>query len=206
MFLSPKIILQGYNKGLFPMADSFYDPFIYWVEPNVRGIINLEEFKITRSLKKELKKKEFQIKVNQNFEKIIRLCACNFNRKSTWINNQIIENYIKLFEIGKAKSIECFNNSELVGGLYGITLGKIFCGESMFSLKKNSSKISLVYLAAYLKEGNFKYIDTQFYSEHLKQFGTKKIKRENYLNILSKYGGIKTKFPANIKKNVLEYF
>ena len=110
MFLSPEIILEGYSKGLFPMADSFNDPFVYWVEPKERGIIKLNEFKVSRSLKKELKKNNFNIKNNKNFEKTINLCARNLNRKSTWINNQIIENYIKLFKIGVAKSIECFEN------------------------------------------------------------------------------------------------
>ena len=206
MFLSPQIILDGYNKGLFPMAESSNDPFIYWVDPKERGIIKLNEFKISRSLKKELKKSHFKIKVNQNFEKTINLCAKNLNRKSTWINNQIIENYIKLFEIGGAKSIECFENDKLIGGLYGLIVGKIFCGESMFSIKKNSSKISMVYLAALLKEGCFKYIDTQFYSEHLKQFGTKRIKKKKYLEILSQHGKAEIVFPKEIKKNVLEYF
>ena len=136
MFLSPTIIIKGYNKGIFPMADSFNDPFVFWVEPKERGIIKIEEFKINRSLKKELKKQNCTIKVNENFEKIIKLCAQNSNRKSTWINNQIIESYIQLFKIGIAKSIECFENDKLIGGLYGIIVGKIFCGESMFSLKK----------------------------------------------------------------------
>ena len=94
MFLSPEIILEGYNKGLFPMADSFNDPFIYWVDPKERGIIKLNEFKVSRSLKKELKKNNFNVKVNKNFEKTINLCARNLNRKSTWINNQIIEDLI----------------------------------------------------------------------------------------------------------------
>ena len=206
MFLSPKIILDGYNKGLFPMADSFYDPFVYWVEPKERGIIKLNEFKISRSLKKELKKSHFKIKVNQNFEKTINLCARNLNRKSTWINNQIIENYIKLFEIGIAKSIECFENDKLIGGLYGLIVGKIFCGESMFSIKKNSSKVSMVYLAALLKEGGFKYIDTQFYSEHLKQFGTKKIIRNDYKELLLESKTNKKLFPENISEDILNYF
>ncbi len=206
MFLSPKILIEGYNKGLFPMADSQNDPFVYWVDPIERGIINLNEFKISRSLKKELKKMNFQIKINENFEKIIKLCAKNAKRQTTWINNQIVENYIKLFQIGKAKSVECFENNNLIGGLYGIIVGEIFCGESMFSLKNNSSKISMVYLAAHLKEGGFRYIDTQFYSEHLRQFGTKKIKKEKYLDILTKYGKTDSSFPVQIKKNVLEYF
>ena len=94
----------------------------------------------------------------------------------------------------------------MIGGLYGLIIGRIFCGESMFSIKKNASKISMVYLAAYLKEGGFKYIDTQFYSEHLKQFGTKKIEKQRYLEILSLHGKTDTVFPEKIKKNVLEYF
>ena len=106
MFLSPEIILEGYNKGLFPMADSFNDPFIYWVDPKERGIIKLNEFKISRSLKKELKKNNFNIKVNKNFEKTINLCARNLNRKSTWINNQIIENYIKFSKMLESLSRE----------------------------------------------------------------------------------------------------
>ena len=206
MFLSPKIILDGYNKGLFPMADSFYDPFVYWVDPKERGIIKLNEFKISRSLKKELKKNHFKIKVNQNFEKTINLCAKNLNRKSTWINNQIIENYIKLFEIGVAKSIECFENDKLIGGLYGLIVGKIFCGESMFSIKKNSSKVALVYLAAYLKQGGFKFIDTQFFSNHLEQFGTIKVSRERFLKILEKNRDDNLSFPKKLSKNVLDYF
>ena len=206
MFLSPEIILKGYDKGIFPMSDSINDPFVYWVDPEERGIIKLESFRVPKSLKKLLKRKKFDIRVNMNFEKTISYCAQNIYRESSWINSQIKENYIKLFKIGKAKSIECYENKELVGGLYGLVIGKIFCGESMFSLKTNSSKITMVYLAAYLKEGGFKYIDTQFYTNHLEQFGTEKIKKEKYLEILSKYGRKALKFPNKINSNVLDYF
>ena len=207
MFLSPEIILEGYSKGLFPMADSFNDPFVYWVEPKERGIIKLNEFKVSRSLKKELKKNNFNIKVNKNFEKTINLCARNLNRKSTWINNQIIENYIKLFKIGVAKSIECFENDELIGGLYGLIIGKIFCGESMFSLEKNASKIALTYLAALLKQASFRFIDTQFYSEHLRQFGTKKISKKKYRKILKNNKLEENQvFPKKLDSYILEYF
>ena len=206
MFLSPEIILKAYTRGIFPMSDSFNDPFIYWVDPQIRGIIKLDEFKISKSLRKTLKKKNYVIKINKNFEKVINLCAKNTNRKKTWINKQIISNYIKLFQIGKAKSVECYYKDKLAGGLYGIIIGNIFCGESMFSIEKDASKISLVYLAAHLKEGGFKFIDTQFYSDHLKQFGTKKIKRNDYKELLSNNKKVVKYFPENISNDILNYF
>ena len=186
MFLSPEILLKAYAKGIFPMSDSLDDPFVYWVDPQIRGIIELNEFKITKSLKKTLKKKNHVIKINTNFERVIELCAKNINREKTWINKQIISNYIKLFKIGKAKSVECYFNNKLAGGLYGITIGNIFCGESMFSIEKDASKISLAYLAAHLMEGGFEFIDTQFYSSHLKQFGTKQVIRSDFHELLLK--------------------
>tara|TARA_B100001287_G_scaffold260174_1_gene248006 strand:- start:218 stop:841 length:624 start_codon:yes stop_codon:yes gene_type:complete len=206
MFLSPEIIIEAYSKGIFPMADSHNDPFVYWVDPKIRGIINLREFKISKSLRKVLKKKNYKVKINKNFEKVINLCAKNPLRNNTWINNQIIINYIKLHKIGKANSVECYYNNELVGGLYGILLGNIFCGESMFSIQKNASKISMAYLAAHLIEGGFEFIDTQFYSEHLKQFGTKKIMKSEYLKLLSRNRNKPKIFPLNISQNILEYF
>ena len=206
MFLSPEIIIEAYSKGIFPMADSHNDPFVYWVDPKIRGIINLREFKISKSLRKVLKKKNYKVKINKNFEKVINLCAKNPLRNNTWINNQIIINYIKLHKIGKANSVECYYNNELVGGLYGILIGNIFCGESMFSIQKNASKISMAYLAAHLIEGGFEFIDTQFYSEHLKQFGTKKIMKSEYLKLLSRSRNKPKIFPLNISQNILEYF
>ena len=188
------------------MSDSFDDPFIYWVDPQIRGIINLDEFKISKSLRKTIKKKKFIVKLNKNFEEVINLCAKNTNRQKTWINKQIIINYTKLFKIGKAKSVECYYKNKLVGGLYGITVGNIFCGESMFSIEKDASKISLVYLAAHLIEGGFKFIDTQFYSDHLKQFGTKKIIRNDYKELLLQSKTNKKLFPENISEDILNYF
>ena len=206
MFLSPEILLKAYAKGIFPMSDSLDDPFVYWVDPQIRGIIELNEFKITKSLKKTLKKKNHVIKINTNFERVIELCAKNINREKTWINKQIISNYIKLFKIGKAKSVECYFNNKLAGGLYGITIGNIFCGESMFSIEKDASKISLAYLAAHLMEGGFEFIDTQFYSSHLKQFGTKQIIRNDFHQLLLKNKKEIREFPEKISKDVLKYF
>ena len=206
MFLSPKIVLNAYYKGIFPMADSIDDPYIYWVDPKERWIIFLDHFRFSASLKKFVKKNLYTVKVNKNFHKVIKFCSNNSKRETSWINKQIIENYIHLHEIGKAKSIECYLENNLVGGLYGIIMGKFFCGESMFSIKKNSSKVALVYLAAYLKQGGFKFIDTQFFSNHLKQFGTIKVSRERFLKILEKNRDDNLSFPKKLSKNVLDYF
>jgi len=207
MFLSTDLVIKAYEKGLFPMSDSNDDPYIYWVEPKERGIIDLKEFKITKSLKKVIKQNRYNIKINTCFQEVIKLCSKNKFRKTSWINKQIIDNYIELHDLGFAKSIECFNEKKLVGGLYGIIVGKIFCGESMFSLEKNASKVALVYLAALLKENNYKFIDTQFYSEHLKQFGTKKITKGEYQKILQQNKDEKIiSFPKKLHNSPFSYF
>ncbi len=207
MFLSTDLVLQAYQKGVFPMSDSTYDPYIYWVEPKERGVIDLQEFKVSKSLCKVIRKENHRIEVNLNFEKVINLCAKNKNRSNSWINKQIIDNYTKLHQLGFAKSIECYQDNILVGGLYGIIIGEIFCGESMFSLRKNASKIALTYLAALLKQGGFKFIDTQFYSDHLKQFGTKKISKKKYLQLLKKNEKNKIPiFPETLESHILDYF
>ncbi len=207
MFLSTDLVLKAYEKGIFPMSDSNYDPYIYWVEPKERGVIDLKEFKVSKSLTKLIKKNTHSVEINSNFEKVINLCAKNKKRKNSWINKQIIENYIKLHKLGFAKSIECYFDKSLVGGLYGIIVGRIFCGESMFSIRENASKIALTYLAALLKQGGFKFIDTQFYSEHLRQFGTKKISKNKYLKLLKENKLLENPtFPERLEKNVLDYF
>jgi len=207
MFLSTDLVLKAYEKGIFPMSDSNYDPYIYWVEPKERGVIDLKEFKVSKSLIKLIKKNIHTVEINSNFEKVINLCAKNKKRRNSWINKQIIENYTKLHKLGFAKSIECYYEKSLVGGLYGIVIGGIFCGESMFSIRKNASKIALTYLAALLKQGGFKFIDTQFYSDHLKQFGTKKISKNKYLKLLKDNKHLEDPiFPEQLKNNVLDYF
>ena len=207
MFLSANIVLQAYKKGMFPMSDSLDDPYIFWVNPEQRGIIYLNDFKVSKRLRKIIRKENYVIKVNKDFKKVIKLCAKNKFRNSTWINKQIIDSYTSLSKMGKAVSIEYYENNKILGGLYGVILGEIFCGESMFSLKNNASKISIVYLAAFLKQAGFRIIDTQFYSEHLSQFGTIEIPQSEYLNILKENDDKKDLyFEKKLNKSVLSFF
>ena len=207
MFLSKDLILRGYKKGIFPMSESSDDPFIFWVSPEKRGIIEVDEFIVPKSLKKFIRKKKYSVKVNANFSKVIKLCAkITKKREETWINNQIIENYIKLHTEGFASSFECYYNDELVGGLYGVKIGRIFFGESMFSIKDNASKVALVHLVAYLKQGQFKFIDTQFITSHLRQFGAKEVPKNKYINILKRNISQKKNIPLKLNKDILEYF
>lgn len=207
MFLSENIVLQAYRKGMFPMSDSLDDPYIFWVNPEQRGIIHLNDFKVSKSLRKIIKKENYVVKVNNNFTKVIELCAKNKFRDSTWINKQIIDSYTSLARMGKAVSVEYYENNQILGGLYGVILGEIFCGESMFSLKNNASKISMVYLAAFLKQAGFRIIDTQFYSKHLSQFGTIEISQDEYLNILKENNNKKDlSFQKKLNASVLSFF
>ena len=145
MFINKSSIIDGYKKGIFPMSESRNDPFVFWVSPELRGIIKLKNFNVPRSLKKFINKKKFTILINHNFKKVIEKCATlSEKRENTWINKQIIDSYIQLYKDGLASSIECYCDRELVGGLYGVHIGKLFFGDSMFRIKTNASKVSLV--------------------------------------------------------------
>ena len=207
MFLSTSLIIQGYKNGMFPMSESRHDPYIFWVSPESRGLIHLDSFKISKSLKKFINKRLFKVSINNNFKEVMNKCASpNKNRNNTWINDQIINCYSQLYEDGLAISVECYDEKELVGGLYGVHMGKLFFGESMFSVKTNASKVALVYLAAHLKQGGFNLIDTQFLTNHLKQFGGIEIKKSKYLELLKKNIDFNVPFPMKLNQNVLEYF
>lgn len=192
---------------MFPMSESRHDPYIFWVSPESRGLIHLDSFKISKSLKKFINKRLFKVSINNNFKEVMNKCASpNKNRNNTWINDQIINCYSQLYEDGLAVSVECYDEKELVGGLYGVHMGKLFFGESMFSVKTNASKVALVYLAAHLKQGGFNLIDTQFLTNHLKQFGGIEIKKSKYLELLKKNIDFNVPFPMKLNQNVLEYF
>ena len=193
MNLNEQTILKGYSLGVFPMSESFDDPKIYWINPKKRGIITIKDFKISKSLKKEIKKNKFKITINKNFNKVITYCAKKTkNRPKTWINKKIIDSYSNLHEIGHAHSIEAWFQNKLVGGLYGVSLGSAFFGESMFSTMSNASKICLVYLIANLNKKGFTLLDTQFVNPYLKKLGAIEISRKKYLKILGN----------SIKKNI----
>ena len=185
MQVNEETILKGYSQGIFPMSESFDDPNIYWINPKKRGIIPINNFKISKSLKKLIKKKKFKITINKKFKEVIYNCAKKTkDRPSTWINKEIIRLYSNLHKINHAHSIEAWHDKKLVGGLYGVTLGSAFFGESMFSNISNASKICLIYLIANLKIKNFSLLDTQFINPHLKNLGAVEVTRKKYLEIL----------------------
>ena len=199
MNINEETILKSYSLGVFPMSESFDDPNIYWINPKKRGVITINDFKISKNLKKEIKKKKFLITINKNFNAVIKNCAKKTkNRPSTWINKEIIKLYSNLHKIGHAHSIEAWQKNRLVGGLYGVSLGSAFFGESMFSIVSNSSKVCLVYLLANLKIKGFRLLDTQFINPHLKKLGAIEIPRKKYLKML----GNSLKKNANFNKKV----
>ena len=184
--LTPQIVLDAYSKGLFPMAENRRDKQLFWIDPEVRGILPLDNFHIPRSLKKKIRNNPFEVRFDHNFAAVIRACAQQKpKRRETWINDEIIELYTKLFCMRHAHSVECWREEKLVGGLYGISIGGAFFGESMFSSERDSSKIALVHLVARLNLAGFTLLDTQFITDHLKQFGAIEISRVEYHKILS---------------------
>ena len=185
--ITPEILLRAYSIGLFPMSDSADDPELFWVEPELRGIIPLDEFHVSKSLAKAIRQKPFDIRFNTAFDAVIAKCAeAADDRPSTWINQTIRELYGALHRMGHAHSVEAYEGEELVGGLYGVSLGSAFFGESMFSRRTNASKICLVHLVERLRERGFTLLDTQFTTEHLKTFGAIDVPKDAYAVLLEK--------------------
>ncbi len=185
--ITPEILLRAYSIGLFPMAESADDPEIFWVEPDVRGVLPLDDrFHVSRSLRKTIKQKPFDIRFNSNFAGVIAACAQETSdRPSTWINETIKSLYTALHHMGHAHSVEAWDGDELVGGLYGVSLGSAFFGESMFSRRTDASKICLVHLVARLRQQHFTLLDTQFTTEHLKTFGAIDVPKADYALLLA---------------------
>ena len=179
--ITSDILLRAYAYGVFPMGESRDDAALYWVDPEMRGVIPLDRFHLPRSLKRTVRRAPFEIRIDTAFRQTMLACAGpGPGRRGTWINDRIVELYCGLHARGHAHSVECWESNRLVGGLYGVSLGAAFFGESMFSHRRDSSKVALVYLVARLRAGGFTLLDTQFVTEHLAQFGTEAIPRAEY--------------------------
>ena len=184
--ITSDILLRAYSIGLFPMAESADDPEIFWVEPELRGVLPLDHFHVSNSLAKAVRKKPFEIRFDHAFDEVIAACAEETSgRPSTWINKTIRSLYSTLFDMGHAHTVEAWEGDELVGGLYGVSLGSAFFGESMFSRRTDASKICLVQLVDRLRERGFTLLDTQFTTEHLKTFGAIDVPKADYALMLS---------------------
>lgn len=178
-------LLAAYASGLFPMADSRDDEDVYWVEPRERAILPLDGFRLSRSLAKTLRSKRFEVTVDRDFAATVRACAApSQGREDTWINPLIEASYAGLFAAGHAHSVECRREGELVGGLYGVSLGRAFFGESMFSRATDASKVALAWLVARLRAGGFTLLDCQFMTPHLASLGAVEMPQAQYLERL----------------------
>ncbi len=183
--IPPDLLLRAYASGVFPMAENADDPEIFWVRPESRGIIPLDAFHAPRSLMKTARRGHFDIRFDTDFAGVIDGCAeARTGRMSTWINQPIREAYAELFTRGNCHTVEAWREGRLVGGLYGVTLGRAFFGESMFSRETDASKICLVHLVERLRERGFVLLDTQFTTEHLKRFGAVDVPRAKYETLL----------------------
>jgi leucyl/phenylalanyl-tRNA---protein transferase len=182
-FLSTDLLLTAYQSGYFPMAEERGKVELLWFNPNPRAIIPLNALHLSTSLRKTIRKNPYKVTVNQAFTRVMQACAApRANADESWINSDIINAYTSLHEIGCAHSVECWDaQSALVGGLYGVSIGGAFFGESMFSRLPNASKIAFAYLAETLIRANYTLLDTQFVNEHLLQFGVIEIPRKDYL-------------------------
>lgn len=183
--ITPQVLLKAYACGIFPMAESADDPGLFWVEPEMRGVIPLDAFHIPSSLRKTLRKNPFDVRIDTAFHQVMEACSAQTpDRRTTWINERIKRLYGELHLLGNAHSVECWKDDELVGGLYGVRLGAAFFGESMFSRQRDASKVALVHLVHRMKAGGFRLLDTQFTTDHLKRFGAIDIPREEYSQLL----------------------
>ncbi len=175
------MLLRAYACGIFPMAESVDDPTLFWVEPEQRGIIPLEGFRISSRLARTVRSDVFTVRVDTAFKAVIDGCAApQPNRDNTWINKRIRDLYTGLHDIGHCHSVEVWRDGDLVGGLYGVSLGRAFFGESMFHRARDASKVALVHLVARLIAGGFVLLDTQFVTEHLRTFGAMEVSRRRY--------------------------
>ncbi|MGA2891561.1 MAG: leucyl/phenylalanyl-tRNA--protein transferase [Xanthobacteraceae bacterium] len=183
--ITPEVLLKAYSCGIFPMAESAEDPALYWIEPERRGIIPLDRFHVPNRLARTVRSDRFSVVADRDFDAIIDGCAePSPGRTRTWINVRIRNLYRKLYDRGDCHTVEVYDGEDLVGGLYGVSLGRTFFGESMFHRQRDASKVALVHLVARLKAGRYRLLDTQFVTEHLRIFGAIEVARPVYHKML----------------------
>jgi leucyl/phenylalanyl-tRNA---protein transferase len=193
----PEDLLDCYRLGVFPMADSRDDPRVFLVDPEERGVIPLDRFRVSRSLRKVIRQDVFDVRCDTAFLEVIEACAApGPGRRNTWINARIFNLYGALHEMGHAHSIECWRDGALVGGLYGVNLLAAFFGESMFSRADNASKVALAHLVARLRRQGYRLLDAQFISDHLLQFGAEAIDRDEFQRRLAEAMAVDAQFGA----------
>jgi leucyl/phenylalanyl-tRNA---protein transferase len=185
--ITPQVLLKAYSCGIFPMAESADDPQLYWIEPISRGILPLDGVRLPKRLARTIRQTPFEVRIDSDFDATIAGCAASRpGRRTTWINDQIRTLYRELYILGHCHTVEVWQGKRMVGGLYGVALGGAFFGESMFSTETDASKIALMYLCARLIRGGYTLLDTQFVTDHLRQFGTVEVDRPEFHEALEK--------------------
>ena len=183
--ITPEVLLKAYACGIFPMAESAEDPALYWIEPERRGIIPLDRFHVSSRLARTVRSSPFTVVVDRDFDGVLDGCSEPMpGRTRTWINARIRNLYRKLYERGDCHTVEVYDGDKLIGGLYGVSLGRAFFGESMFHRTRDASKVALVHLVARLRAGHYRLLDTQFVTEHLRTFGAVEVSRPAYHKLL----------------------
>lgn len=195
--ITPQVLLKAYSCGIFPMAESADDPALYWIEPQHRGVLPLQNVHFPRRLLRTVRTTPLIVKIDTAYDAVIDGCSASRpGRTTTWINTRIRNLYRELFERGSCHTVEVWNDDTLVGGLYGVALKGAFFGESMFSFERDASKIALVHLVARLTAGKFRLLDTQFTTDHLKQFGTIELERNAFQTELEQALSVTADFDA----------
>jgi leucyl/phenylalanyl-tRNA--protein transferase len=195
--ITPELLLRAYAAGIFPMAESAGSDELHWYDPTMRGILPLDRFHVPRSLRKTVRHSPFEVRADTAFRAVVEACGAPApERESTWINGRIVDLYTELFRRGFAHSVECWREGRLVGGLYGVSLGGAFFGESMFSRETDASKVALVHLVARLVAGGYELLDTQFVTGHLGRFGAVEIPRREYRTRLARALQRTVRFPG----------
>ena len=203
--LTPDMLLRAYSIGVFPMAEDRDDPELVWVDPRMRGIIPMNKFHVPRRLRRTVRNDTFEVTFDRGFTDVIESCAeATEGRPRTWINSRIVDLYTSLHFKGHGHSVECWQDGDLVGGLYGISLKGVFFGESMFSRATDASKVALIHLAAKLSVGGYAFIDTQFITKHLSRFGAIEVPRNEYRGLLAAALKFDSKFDVDYDARDLE--